>query len=67
MCYEIETGYVYDNFSKDNKKFCCSNYSVKSKFCDDSKALAVGEMNGEISGAAIEEYFALKPVCTGFY
>ena len=64
LCYEIETGKFYDNFRKNNKKFSFNNYFVKSKYCNDSKALAAGKMKYETSGATIEGYFGLKPVCT---
>ena len=42
--YETETGNVYDNCSKNNKKFCFSNYSVKSKYGNNSNALAAGKI-----------------------
>ena len=46
---EIVTGNVYDNFSENEEIFDFSNYSAKSKYYDDSKAL-----KNEMGGAAIE-------------
>ena len=43
LVYEIETKNIYDGFSKKNKLCDFSNYSAKSKYYNDSKALVVGK------------------------
>ena len=60
LVYKIETENVYDNFSQ-NKMFDFSNYSGKSKYYNDSKALVIGKMKDEMSDVAIEEFAGLKP------
>ena len=61
MVYEIETGNIYDDFSKNKGMFDFRDYSARSKYYDDSNALVVGKMKDEISGVAIEEFVRLKP------
>ena len=41
--------------------FDFSNYSIKSKYYDDSNKLAVSKMKDETADVAIEEFFGLKP------
>ena len=48
--YEIKTEDVYEDFSKDKEMFDFSNYSVKSKYCDESNKLVVGKMKDETGG-----------------
>ena len=38
-----------------------SNYSTKSKYCDNSNKLMVAKMKDKTAGVAIEEFFRLKP------
>ena len=38
-----------------------SNYSIKSKYYDDSNKLVVSKMKDETADVAIEEFFGLKP------
>ena len=40
--------------------FDFSNYSIKSKYYDDSNKLAVSKMKDETADVAIEEFFGLK-------
>ena len=54
--YEIKSEGVYEGFSKDTEMLNFSNYSSKSKCCDDSNKLIVGKMKDEIAGVAIEEF-----------
>ena len=35
---------VYEDFRKDKEKFDFSNYSAKSKYCDDSNKLVAGKV-----------------------
>ena len=37
------------------------NYSIKSKYYDNSNKLVVGKMKDETAGVAIEEFVGLKP------
>ena len=56
----METENVYEDFTK-NKYFDFSNYSVKSKYYDDSNALVVDELKYKMGGVATEEFVGLKP------
>ena len=40
--------------------FDFSNYSSKSKYCDDSKKLVIGKVKDETGGVPIEEFVGLK-------
>ena len=40
--------------------FDFSNYSTKSKYCDDSNKLVIGKMKDETGGVATEEFVGLK-------
>ena len=60
MLQEIETEYVYDYFCKNKGMFNFTNYSPKSKYCDDSNALVVGKMKDYMGDLAIEELKQLK-------
>ena len=40
--------------------FDFSNYSLKSKYYDNSNKLVVGRMKNETAGVAIEKFFGLK-------
>ena len=60
LMYEIKAEDVYKDFSNDKEMFDFSNYSTKSKYCDNSKKLVVGKMKDETAGVAIEEFVGLK-------
>ena len=60
MIYEIKTEDVYEYFSKDKEMFDFSNYSLKSKYHDDSNKLIVAKMKDGTANNAIEEFFGLK-------
>ena len=40
--------------------FDFSNYSSKSKYCDDSNKLVIGKMKDETRGVPVEEFVGLK-------
>ena len=61
LMYEIKTEGVYKDFSSDKEMFDFSNYSTKSKYCDNSNKLVVGKMKDETACVAIEEFVGLKP------
>ena len=61
LMYEIKTEDVYEDFSNDKEMFDFSNYSTKSKYCDNSNKLVVGKMKDETAGVVIEEFVGLKP------
>ena len=52
---------VYDDCSKNKEMFGFSNYSVKSKYYDDSNALVIAKMKHEMDSVAIEAFAGLKP------
>ena len=58
--HEIKTEVFYEDFSKNKEKFDFSNYSVKSKYYDNSKKLDVDKMEIETGVVAIEECIGLK-------
>ena len=60
MC-KIKTGDIYKNFSNKKEMFNFSNYSTKSKYCDNSNKLVVDEVKDETADVAIEEFVGLKP------
>ena len=64
--YEIRTEDVYEDFSSDKQMFDFSNYSIKSKYYDNSNKLNIGKMKDETGGVAIEEYVGLKPKIYSF-
>ena len=61
LMYEIETEYVYKDFSSDKEIFHFSNYLPKSKYYDNSNELVVCKIKDETAGVAIEEFVRLKP------
>ena len=54
LVYEIKTEDVWEGFSNDKEMFDFSNYSIKSKYCDDSNKLVVGKSKDETVGVAIK-------------
>ena len=46
--------------------FGFSNYSTKSKYCDDSSKLVIGKKEDKTGRAAIEEFDLLKPKMYSF-
>ena len=61
LMYEIETEYVYKDFSSDKEIFHFSNYLPKSKYYDNSNKLVVCKIKDETAGVAFEEFVRLKP------
>ena len=55
LMYEIKTEDIYKDLSSDKEMFDFSNYSIKSKYYDDSKKLIIGKMKDETVGVAIEK------------
>ena len=54
LMYEIKTEDVYEDFSNDKEMFDSSNYSIKSKYYDNSNKLVIRKMKGETAGVAIK-------------
>ena len=48
--YEIEIENVYEDFSQNTEMFDFRSHSAKSKYYDDSNALAVDKMKDETGG-----------------
>ena len=46
--------------------FDFSNYSIKSKYYDDSNKLVVGKMKNETRSVAIKEFVGLNPKILSF-
>ena len=64
--YEIKTEDLSEDFSKDKEVFGFSNYSIKSKYYDDSNILIVLKLKGQTDDIAIEPFFGLKPKMQSF-
>ena len=47
--------------------FYFSNYSAKTKHCDDSNKWVVGKMKDKTAGAAIKEFVGLNPKMYPFW
>ena len=60
LMYEIKTKDVYEDFSNSTEIFYFSNYSIKSKYCDDSNKSFIGKMKDETGGVTIEKFVGLK-------
>ena len=61
LLYKIIAEDVYEDFSNNKEMFGFSNYSIKSKYYDNSNKLVVGKMKDQTGGVAIEEFVGLKP------
>ena len=64
--YEIKTEDVYEDFSSDKEMLDFSNYSIKSKYFDNSNKLVIGKMKDETDGVAIKKIVGLKPKMYSF-
>ena len=60
LMYEIKTKDVYEDFRNSTEIFYFSNYSIKSKYCDDSNKSFIGKMKDETGGVTIEKFVGLK-------
>ena len=58
--YEVKTVDAFKDFINAKETFDFSDYSTKSKYCDNLNKLVVGTMKDERAGIAIEEFFGLK-------
>ena len=58
--YEVKTVDAFKDFINAKETFDFSDYSTKSKYCDNSNKLVVGIMKDESAGGAIEEFLGLK-------
>ena len=59
--YEAKTEDVYGDFSNDKEMLDFSNYSIKSKYFDNSNKSVVCKLKDETAGVAIEKFVGLKP------
>ena len=66
LMYEIKTEDAYEDVSSNKEMFNFSNYSTKSKHCDNSNKVVIGKMKDEIGGVANEEFVGLKPKMYSF-
>ena len=60
LLYEIKTEDVYEDFNSNKEMLDFSNYSIKSKYYDNSNKLIIVKMKDEASGVAIKEFVGLK-------
>ena len=60
LMYEIKTGDVYEDFSRNKEIFDFSNHPTKSKLYDNSNKLVIGKMKDEARNVAAEEFVGLK-------
>ena len=58
--YEIKSKNVYEEFSKWKDFFDFSNYSIDSKFFNDTNKKVIGKMKAEFGGVIITEFDGLK-------
>ena len=61
LVYEIKKEYVYEDFYGDKNLFDFSDYSLNSKFFDQTDKKAIGKMKYEFRGKKISEFVGLKP------
>ena len=61
LIHEIKTEDVYEGFRNNKEMFDFNNYSVKSKYYNNSNKLVTDKTKDETAGVAIEEFFGLKP------
>ena len=63
LMYEIKTEDVYEDFIEDKKTSDFSNYSLKSKYYNDSNKLTVCKMDDEAADVfLIKEVFGLRKI-----
>ena len=66
LMYEIKTEGDYEDFSCNKEMFDFSNYSTKSKYCDNSNKFVIGKMKDLTRVVVIEEVVRLKPKMYSF-
>ena len=67
LMHEIKTKDVYGDFSKDKEMFDFNDYSIQSKYYDDSNKSVVGKMKDETAGVAIKEFVGITQRCIRFW
>ena len=67
LMHEIKTKDVYGDFSKDKEMFDFNDYSIQSKYYDDSNKSVVGKMKDETAGVAIKEFVGITQGCIRFW
>ena len=66
LMYEIKTEDVHEDFSSNKEMFDFSNYSTKSKYCNNSNKLVIGKIKDETCSVAIKEFVRLKTTMYSF-
>ena len=59
--HEIKTEDVYEDFSSDKEMFDFSNYTIKSKYYDNSNKLVISKMKDETADVPITEFVGFRP------
>ena len=59
--FEIKPEDVCEGSSNNKEEFDFTNYSTKSKYCDNSNKLVIGKIKDENAGVAVKKFVGLKP------
>ena len=60
LMYEIKTEDVYEDFGNNKEMVDFTNYSIKSKYYDNSNKVVVSKIKDVTARVAIEEFVGLK-------
>ena len=64
--FEIKPEDVCEGSSNNKEEFDFTNYSTKSKYCDNSNKLVIGKIKDENAGVAVKKFVGLKPKIYSF-
>ena len=64
--FEIKPEDVCEGSSNNKEEFDFTNYSTKSKYCDNSNKLVIGKIKDENAGVAAKQFVGLKPKIYSF-
>ena len=64
--FEIKPEDVCEGSSNNKEEFDFTNYSTKSKYCDNSNKLVTGKIKDENGGAVVKKFVGLKPKIYSF-
>ena len=64
--FEIKPEDVCEGSSNNKEEFHFTNYSAKSKYCDNSNKLVIRKIKDENAGVAVKKFVGLKPKIYSF-
>ena len=64
--FEIKPEDVCEGSSNNKEEFDFTNYSTKSKYCDNSNKLVIGKIKDENAGVVVKKFVGLKPKIYSF-